>query len=187
MTRNLLGMTALLCLVALQSHATARDKGTPTESGETSLTGGLQGTWAMKSVEIMGMKIELPKGQELAFTFDGDKFIVHENMHREEGTYKLDESKTPKTIDMVTSKPQANQTIKGIYQLEGDTLKIAFDPQGPGGNRPTSFDPKGAAVIIFKRTKEPFRSAPAASVAGAVRFTFSRSICRIRLPSAPAR
>jgi uncharacterized protein (TIGR03067 family) len=153
MTRKLLGMAALLCLVALQSHAAARDKGEPTESGETTLTGRLQGTWEMVTVEIMGMKIDAPKGQELAFTFDGNKFIVHEKMRREEGTYKVDDTKTPKAIDLTAPMGQAMQMIKGIYQLDGDTLKIAFAPEGPNGNRPTAFDAKTTAVIVLKRKK----------------------------------
>ena len=81
MTRKLLGMAALLCLVALQSHAAAWDKGTPTETGEAIITNRLQGTWAMVSVEFMGTKIEAPKAPEVAYTFDGDTFIVHQAMH----------------------------------------------------------------------------------------------------------
>jgi len=153
MTRKLLGMAALLCLVALQSHAAARDKGSPTESDKTVVASRLQGTWVMVSIEIMGMKIEGPKGQELAFTFDGDKFIVHEAMHREEGSYKVDETKNPKAIDLVAPMGKMKETIKGIYQLEGDTLKIAFSPEGPNGNRPTTFDAKVTAIIVFKRKK----------------------------------
>jgi uncharacterized protein (TIGR03067 family) len=153
MTRKLLGMAALLCLVAWQSHAVAWDKGTPTETGETTIASRLQGTWMLVSVEIMGMKIEGAMGQILAFIFDGNKCIVVENMSREEGSYKVDDTKTPKTIDLTPPMGKGMGTIKGIYQLDGDTLKIGISPEGPNGNRPSGFDAKDVGIVVLKRKK----------------------------------
>lgn len=54
------------------------------------------------------------------------------------GTQKLDPSKSPKTIDMtLTEGPNKGAVMLGIYEIDGDTLKACFDPQGK--KRPTEF------------------------------------------------
>jgi uncharacterized protein (TIGR03067 family) len=141
MTRTLLGAAALLCLLTLQSRAaemTDKDR--------------LQGNWVSTAVEFNGMKIEVPKGDEIVFGFTGDKLSIKAKDKTTPGTFKIDEKK--KELDVTTPKdndPKMMETMQGLYKLEGDTLKIAFSNKGPGGNRPKGFDDKEAFVMTFKK------------------------------------
>jgi uncharacterized protein (TIGR03067 family) len=152
MKRSLLGVAAVLCLSVFGSHADA-DRGDRTDNAETTVAAALRGTWAVESFEVMGMKIDVPMAQRPTLTFDNGKAIMNDGMRREETTYKTNDSKTPKEIDINEPRNQGNQTIKGIYKIEGDTLKIAFSANGPGNARPTTFDAKDAGVMVLKRTK----------------------------------
>lgn len=72
-----------------------------------------------------------------------------------EGTYTVDATKSPVTIDM---KPAAgrykDKTLLGIAKLDGDTLTVAFaEPEKP---RPTTFESKagsGVVVAVHKKAK----------------------------------
>lgn len=80
-----------------------------------------------------------------------------------EGDYQLDSGKNPKWIDLtdvvLTSRPPAKEKTtrkaqKGIYEIDGDTLRIALR-QAEGGERPKDFaGGQGLAVLILKRDKE---------------------------------
>lgn len=66
------------------------------------------------------------------------------------GAFQLDSSKQPKTIDI----SMGRQTMLGIYEMDGDTLKVCYGRNGV--ERPTEF--KAAAgsnyiMIVFKRLK----------------------------------
>jgi uncharacterized protein (TIGR03067 family) len=110
----------------------------------------LQGTWALVSGEHDGQPIpeEVAKTIKLAFT--GDKVTLHHNDQKNEGTFKLHSDKKPKGIDL----DMENGAVKGIYQLDGDTLKLANAK--PGDERPKEFPKKegsGLTVATLKRQK----------------------------------
>ena len=67
------------------------------------------------------------------------------------GTLKaIDSSQKPKHIDLDVN----NQTLKGIYELEGDTLKLCYNLISR--ERPTEFASKpdsGLVLVIHKRVK----------------------------------
>ena len=81
-------------------------------------------------------------------TLPGDKNEVHES------TIALDPGKKPKAIDITPlDGPEKGKAMKGIYELDGDTLKMAFEL----GERPTDFIfKKGGAreVYTLKRVKK---------------------------------
>ena len=68
-------------------------------------------------------------------------------------TFKLDESKKPKTMDEMLVKPEkGDKPYLGIYSLEGDTMTWCFS--NPGEKRPTEFTGKagsGWTLTVFKR------------------------------------
>ncbi len=114
----------------------------------------LKGTWDIVSMEIEGKKApeEFVKGQTL--TFEGDKLIHEEKGKKEPATFKIDAAQKPAHLDMSpTEGPEKGKTVKMIFEITGDTLKIAGG-KGPESPRPKGFDDKGIMIITLKRAKK---------------------------------
>ena len=117
-----------------------------------------EGTWKYVCVESEKMKVSEDALKGLRLKIRGDKFTVAgENADAAfSGTFKVDPSKKPKTIDVTFSDgPEKGKTTLGIYELEGDTYKACVDPNGK--TRPSEFAIKpgsGYVLIIHKREKK---------------------------------
>src|SRR5579871_3581621 len=123
MIRHLFMLAILVGVAAIHGDVYARDGGRPAETGETTIGDQLYGEWVVVSIEVMGMKIDNPQGREQILTFEkGGKITMRDGMRNEAGSYKLNDSPRPKEMDLTT--PQ--ETMKGIYEMKGDTLRIAF-------------------------------------------------------------
>jgi uncharacterized protein (TIGR03067 family) len=101
----------------------------------------LQGTWKLPEVE----------GQ---MVIEGDKYTFKAGGSEEQGTMKLDPSKTPKTIDIqITEGNDKGKTQLGVYEVDGDTFKLCVGQAG-GTDRPTAVEAKdNAFLFVFKRDK----------------------------------
>jgi uncharacterized protein (TIGR03067 family) len=115
----------------------------------------LQGTWKLVSGETNGEQFT---ADEVGYTitFTGDKFVVKRgNDVVRAGTQKLDPTKEPRSVDaQVTEGEGRGTTMLGIYELDGDTLKACFDPNGK--KRPTEFKTSpdsGLFLNFFDREK----------------------------------
>ena len=130
--------------------ATADDKTDKTDLDK------LQGTWKFASMEQDGQPG--PKGDDTpTITFERDKFTVKAGGQVvQAGTQVLDAGKKPKAVDAtVTEGEGKGTTMLGIYELDGDTLKACFDPQGK--KRPTEFKSaagSGHMLVVMKREKK---------------------------------
>ena len=116
-----------------------------------------EGTWKWVSIEMEKMKLSADALEHLRLKLMGDKFTVtEENNASFGGTFKVDPSKKPKTIDVTfTDGPAKDKTALGIYELEGDTYKVITDPAGK--SRPTEFAVKpgsGHVLQVLKREKK---------------------------------
>jgi uncharacterized protein (TIGR03067 family) len=117
---------------------------------------GLQGTWAMTSLVMSGEAV--PEGNSLAgkLVVEGDRYTVSVAGQVTPSTFKLDPSRRPRQIDFVpTSGPQKGQTLKGIYELDGNTYRLCRGLR-PEDERPTGFSsPPGSAVllVVWKRAE----------------------------------
>jgi uncharacterized protein (TIGR03067 family) len=115
-----------------------------------------EGTWKYVSIEMEKMKVseDVLKGPRMKIT--GDKFTVTDENASFSGTFKVDPTKKPKTIDVTfTDGPKKGKTYMGIYEMEGDIYKACVDPEGKP--RPTEFAIKpgsGHVLIIHKREKK---------------------------------
>jgi uncharacterized protein (TIGR03067 family) len=109
----------------------------------------LQGKWIIESFLYNGNPVEMMK--DAVRQFKDDKYtLVPKNSDGIEGTFKLDSEKKPREIDMVVN----GRMLKGIYDLDGDTLKVSYSLTG--GERPTEFESKpdsGTTLIVHKRMK----------------------------------
>jgi uncharacterized protein (TIGR03067 family) len=84
----------------------------------------------------------------------GDKYTLTAGKETEAGTLKLDETKTPKTVDsLMTEGKDKGKTQLGLYEQSGDELKLCFAE--PGKPRPNGFDTKGStnSLFVLKRAK----------------------------------
>ena len=117
-----------------------------------------QGTWTFVSASSLDGK-ELPASElvGLVLTFEGAKHTVKKgNEVIQVGTQKLDPSRSPKAIDVtLTEGPKKGAVMLGIYEIDGDTLKVCFAAEG--NKRPTEFkSPPGSEtfVNVHKRVKK---------------------------------
>ncbi len=116
-----------------------------------------QGTWTFESSETGGKKLVSDELKGLILIFEGDKHTVKKGDEViQVGTQILDLSKSPKAIDVtMTEGPNKGMVMLGIYEFDGDTLKVCFDPQGK--KRPTEFKTGPGSenfVNVHKRVKK---------------------------------
>ena len=118
----------------------------------------LQGAWVITESIYHGEAGAVDGMSRLIIT--GDRFRF-ENPGRDDitGTFTVDAAKGPKQIDMkVVEGPEMvkGKTGRGIYKIEGDTLKWAFTEVGDEG-RPKGFaDGEGPEIAVlqsFRREK----------------------------------
>ena len=110
----------------------------------------LEGTWIVESFESKGKVSDKEKGQEFIVTAD-KMGLKKPNGKIEEVSYTIDPAKKPKVIDLSAGK----EMIPGIYELDGDTLKICFAEDSK--DRPTEFATKEDnrnRLMVLKRQKK---------------------------------
>ena len=116
-----------------------------------------QGTWKQIAYERDGVVEPLDEERDWQprTTFRGNTFVVTiaDGTVVIEGTFVLDASKEPKTIDYTdTFGDDAGKTFPAIYYFEGD--KLVFCAATAGQARPTSFETKAGEVLRVHR-REP--------------------------------
>jgi uncharacterized protein (TIGR03067 family) len=113
----------------------------------------LQGKWAVLSMDLDGQPVTLVR--DAARVIKDDKYtLTLLSDLTVESKFKIDPTAKPKTIAATASSgPYKDKELLGIYELDGDTLKICFAL--PGKDRPTEFKSKeGCMLFIHKKSKE---------------------------------
>ena len=96
----------------------------------------------MPEQAIAGSKLEIAGNKFTSTTGD----VVYK------GTYKLDATQKPKTIDlMFTEGPEKGTTALGIYELNGDTWRICLTVTAK--ERPKEFATKSGSGLALKTLK----------------------------------
>jgi general secretion pathway protein G len=76
--------------------------------------------------------------------------------HQETVMVKVDSTKTPKTIDFIDKRDKLERV--GIYEIEGDTLKLCFAPD----NRPKQFkSPPDTRIMLMVCRRQSRHDGPA--------------------------
>jgi uncharacterized protein (TIGR03067 family) len=116
----------------------------------------IQGHWAEVSYVVDGVKVPDDEAQALFRSMKDDKYTIFQfKKVIGKGTFKLDASTKPKTIDATTTVGGRSLTLLGIYELDQDTLKLCFAP--PGKPRPADFTSKKGSehrLSVWEREKK---------------------------------
>jgi uncharacterized protein (TIGR03067 family) len=119
----------------------------------------LAGTWKPISSETDGNKTPEERLKDSRMTrYENGKVIGKrgDTVVLEGMVKKIDAAKKPKTIDTeITMGELKGKTILGIYELDGDTLKVCI-VLPDRGERPTEFSAKagsGQSLTVYKRDK----------------------------------
>lgn len=138
--RSLAAMSVLAVGMAFASGANDQDK--------------FQGAWQRVSIIDDGKMVE--GAEKSSVVFSGSEYALKDgDTVKSKGTYKLDESKSPKEFDVIPGAgPYKGKTLKGIYKFEGDQLIYCL--ASPGLDRPKEFaSPAGSKLRLYsnKRAK----------------------------------
>jgi uncharacterized protein (TIGR03067 family) len=157
MKRFLFGFAMMAALGGMVLADDKTDKGSAVKGDDKTAaeTKILEGTWDIEAFEVMGKKIPAPQGKGGSIVFAKNmKVIMKDPKGNKDGTYKLDVSKTPKTLDLIETKDgKPGEVLPVIYEIDGDKMKMGFSGEGPKGKRPTSFEGEKVAILYLKRQK----------------------------------
>jgi uncharacterized protein (TIGR03067 family) len=122
----------------------------PTKDEKTQL----QGNWQVVTYEEGGKNLPVPEGMKWIFEDDAFAWKVGDRSEFK-GTYKVDVGKKPHAITFFT---KTGAPTPGIYQLDGDTLKICLCENGKEEERPKEFAtrkgaPDNQKLVVLKREK----------------------------------
>jgi uncharacterized protein (TIGR03067 family) len=140
------------CCVGFWMALSSTFADTPKEAQEK-----LQGAWVATSAERDGQPATDVVGHQLQFKDNRFTITSKDGKLLYQGTFTVDPSKTPNTITFEhTEGTLKGKVWKGIYALDGDTLKTCDNGPNPDKERPTGFTTKadsGTIAIVFKRGK----------------------------------
>ncbi len=119
------------------------------------------GLVAFKKPTHSAYEIELEKFQGAwtwegwTMTWEGDKYEAYKGKCRAKGVCKLDPSKRPKSLDYTITEGYYQGDVEiGIYEIDGDTLRICSVMASTRKPRPTEFsngEKGGDTLHVWKR------------------------------------
>jgi len=120
----------------------------------------LQGTWSIVSAERSGEKLPEEPAKKMRVVIKENTLTVQEGegpkAGGEKAAFKVNPATKPKSLDITPAKRDGSKiekkTVLGIYELDGDTLKLCWRKEG--GERPAKFatEPKsGLVLFVLKR------------------------------------
>jgi uncharacterized protein (TIGR03067 family) len=144
MNRQLIPILALALLVGA---AWADDKEKKGDLQE------MKGRWKATSGESSGTALPNAFLDDISFVVKGDTYTFKVGDDEEEGTLKLDATKKPAYMDVnITKGNDKGKKQYGIYQLDGDTLKICLaKPEEERTKDFTTKEGSGHLLLVFKR------------------------------------
>lgn len=145
MKRFMLALSSVCCLSLLGA-----DKPDPEA---------IQGTWIVAACELEAKLLPLSAFKELRYGLHKEGKWTLEGgpgfPKAKGGTYTLNPKEKLKTVDLVPQDGEfKGKTFQGIYQLEGDEMKMCF--AFPSKQRPTSFTTQadsGHVLEFWRRIK----------------------------------
>ncbi len=118
----------------------------------------LQGTWIVEAWEEGGKAITGDELKKRGVFFGGNFFILRrDNKVFRAGGIQFDPARNPSTMNLIVREGDGKgEVMPGIYSLDGDTLKICFNPKGETAPKDFKPDAKdGFTLITLKKPKPP--------------------------------
>lgn len=114
---------------------------------------GLIGTWKLTTAEEAGEPIPPDRLKDQTLILEASRYVVKRGDEVEEaGTFSIGATGSPKTIDLkIKTGRDEGKTQPGVYQLDGDSLKLAFAKPG-AKDRPKAFATSGDGAALFVMT-----------------------------------
>lgn len=117
----------------------------------------LQGGWKLIHLVQNGKSVTFDMHADgRVLKIAGFRYSLGPLVPGEDGRMRLSAHRWPKQIDLtLMSGPQAGATMRGIYDVAGDTFRVAFAP--PNGTRPTDFSARkwGETSYLWMRIPRP--------------------------------
>lgn len=139
--------TQLLVISGLGLLLVACNRQAPPPAPKTDLDR-FQGTWYLVAAMKDGNALPEDKVKQMTIVIKGDTFrfpgLADDDTSRE-GTIKLDENKTPKEMDAISTK---KEVMLGIYRMDDNGYKVCFAPAGKP--RPTDFASQPGSGYILQ-------------------------------------
>ena len=112
----------------------------------------LRGTWLLKSIEAAGRMHFVAKGVTITLTIRESTLTSVSTMRNQKTSefrarFATDDSKTPKHIDLFVTSGTPGTVWKGIYQVQGNTLKVC---RTRFTSRPTRFFSSSDGKVILE-------------------------------------
>jgi len=125
----------------------------PAQAADT----GLQGTWIATEARRDGKAAEDVVGHTLSISENTFEISSKNGKHLYAGNVRIDSDAKPAAIDFEHKEGDlSGKSWKGVYALEGDTLKICDNAPNLNAARPTALKaPSGSGYVLvtFKRAK----------------------------------
>jgi uncharacterized protein (TIGR03067 family) len=117
----------------------------------------IEGAWQMINADQDGVPVpeEAIRNQSIVFE-KGTYEVLNKEEVVENGTFAIDASKTPHTIDLKIEKGEGQgKTQLGIYAFEGETLKCAFALPG-ASQRPEKLESRpNTDIFVLSLERKP--------------------------------
>ena len=112
----------------------------------------LAGNWEVLSVEAAGKAMPPADWQGLHFLIGKDRLKASRKKGtttetQMKGSYTIDAKKKPAEIDV--KHDGTDETLPGIYEIDGDSLKLCFTR--PDKPRPTTISSQEAIMYVLRR------------------------------------
>jgi uncharacterized protein (TIGR03067 family) len=141
---KLIGLSTALVVLAVEDVTKKKDEDL------------FQGTWVGVKLFEEGEKAPEEKAKQMSCNCEDDVLLLEIENKTERIVFKLDASKKPKQIGFQQGGRDSNSFTPGIYELDGDTLKICWKTSEQEG-RPTDFKPdtknKWSMVVLKRKGK----------------------------------
>jgi len=121
----------------------------------------LVGEWAVVAMERDGKAMGEINYAGMRWTFANDSLKLHPGRSTPAGlagrpplecSYVVDDTQSPRRLDWTCGEGEKKQTIKAIYELKNDVLRICFVRYGKV--RPEGFGTKDTDSVVYRLKRE---------------------------------